>query len=63
MKDQEKPKSATSLVLDAGVIAGAGFFIYGLFLIWHPLAPTVGGLLVAAGCAAAGYDRMRRGGN
>jgi hypothetical protein len=60
------PKDATrdkrvKLALDAGAIVGSSSFVYGLYLIYHPLGPLVGGLLVALGCAFAGYDKLRRG--
>jgi hypothetical protein len=50
----------TETALDLGAVVGFGFFLYGLHLIYHPLAPLVGGLIVAGGCLLAGYDRMRR---
>ena len=48
------------LFLDAGVLAGLGIFVYGLYLVWHPLAPLLGGLMLAAACFFAGYDKHRR---
>jgi len=45
--------------LDAGVLAGAALFVFGLYLIWYPLAPLIGGLLLAGGCGFAGYDQFR----
>ena len=57
-------------LLDAGVLIGAAFFLYGLFLIWHPLAPLVGGLILSGVCLFVAYgqerkaaiDRIRNGG-
>lgn len=45
--------------LDLGAIGGLALFVFGLYLIWHPLAPIVGGLLIASGCIFSGYDKMR----
>jgi CHASE2 domain-containing sensor protein len=55
-------KDFKQLALDSGVILGVALFVYGLYLIWHPLAPLVGGLILAAACGFSGYDRFRRGG-
>jgi hypothetical protein len=63
MNDRPQPPRSKLLTfaLDAGVLAGAALFVFGLYLVWHPLAPLVGGLLLAAACGLAGYDRLRRG--
>lgn len=60
------PKAAArsrmwKLALNAGAFAGAALFVYGLYLVWRPLAPLVGGLIVTAACLFASYDLMRRG--
>jgi hypothetical protein len=48
------------LLLDAGAVAGVGIFVFGLYQVWHPLAPLLGGLILAAGCFFAAYDRHRQ---
>lgn len=58
---QAAQEKRVKLALDGGVIAGGAAFIYGLYLIYHPLAPLIGGLFVLLGCAFAGYDKLRRG--
>jgi len=61
MIDSKQPaKSRVKPLLDAGVLAGSASFVYGLYLVWHPLAPIVGGLLLAGVCGFAGYDQLRR---
>jgi hypothetical protein len=64
MIDSKQSAKAKRLkaALDSGVIAGTGLFVFGLYLVWHPLAPLFGGLILAAGCIFAGYDQIRRGG-
>lgn len=57
-----KTERAPMRLLEAGVLAGLALFVFGLYLWWPPLAPLVGGLLLATGCALAGYDRFRQGG-
>ena len=47
---------------DAGVVAGVALFVYGLWLIYHPLGPIVGGLLLTVISFFPAYDRMRKGG-
>jgi CHASE2 domain-containing sensor protein len=61
MIEQKQVKHGKLLkaALDAGVLAGAALFIFGLYLIWQPLAPLIGGLLLAVGCGFAGYDQLR----
>lgn len=63
MTDQQQPRRGgfMNLALDTGVLLGAGLFVFGLYQVWHPLAPIVGGLLLAVCCLFAGYDRLRRG--
>lgn len=63
MTDREKVEldRRAKQLLDAGVVLGIAIFVVGLYLVWHPLAPLVGGALFALGCGFAGYDKMRRG--
>jgi hypothetical protein len=59
--DPKQPaKNWAKILLDAGALFGIASFVFGLYLIWYPLAPLVGGLMLAGGCAFAGYDRFRR---
>jgi hypothetical protein len=58
---QAARKRAGKLALDLGVLAGFILFVIGLYQVWHPLAPLVGGLLIAVACLFAGYDQLRRG--
>lgn len=60
LKQAAREKRA-ELALDAGVLLGGAAFVFGLYLIYRPLAPLVGGLLFALGCAFAGYSKIRRG--
>jgi hypothetical protein len=46
--------------LDAGALLGIALFIFGLYQVWHPLAPLVGGLLLTASCFFGGYDAFRK---
>jgi hypothetical protein len=48
--------------LDLGAIAGIGLFVFGLAMIYRPLAPLVGGLVLSAVCIFIGYDRVRKAG-
>jgi hypothetical protein len=57
---KERSEKLLKMAFDVGVLFGITLFILGLYLIWHPLAPLVGGLLIALGCWFAGYDRARR---
>jgi hypothetical protein len=56
---KQAARNLKKIFLDFGAIVGAAFFLFGLYLIWHPLAPLVGGLLLAAACLFAGYDQTR----
>lgn len=61
MTDHKKARErVVKAALDLGGVGGGGVFIYGLHLIYHPLAYIVGGLFIAAACFFGGYDRMRR---
>jgi hypothetical protein len=57
---KQPAKNRLETLLDLGVLLGALLFVYGLWLVWHPLAPLVGGLLLAGGCGFAGYDKLRK---
>lgn len=52
--------SQVKVLLDIGTLAGGCVFVYGLHLIYHPLAYIVGGLILSAACFFGAYDRMRR---
>lgn len=58
---QTEKAKRVKLALDLGAIMGLALFVYGLYLVWHPLAPLAGGLLLAGGCIFSGYDKMRSG--
>lgn len=46
---------------DLVALVGLGLLTWGLYLVYPPLAPIVGGLiLIAAGTAMAGTSRRRR---
>ncbi len=60
MQAKQPAKNRVKILLDVGVLLGAAVFVFGLYLIWHPLAPLVGGLLLAGGCGFAGYDLLRK---
>lgn len=38
--------------LNAGMLAGVAIFLYGMFLLWHPLAFICGGVILTSVCAA-----------
>ncbi|HVJ09277.1 MAG TPA: hypothetical protein VM554_12925 [Acidisarcina sp.] len=52
-------KELVKFLCDLGVIAGAGVFVYGLWLAWPPLGFVVGGLLVSAASFFLGYGATR----
>jgi hypothetical protein len=61
MTDRKKAwDRAVKASLDLGIVGGGSGFIYGLHLMYHPLAYVVGGLFIAAACFFGGHDRMRR---
>lgn len=57
---REARDSQVKALLGVGTLAGSCIFVYGLDLIYHPLAYIVGGLILAAACFFGSYDRMRR---
>lgn len=58
---QEKRKQRAVSFLDLGVLVGLVSTIYGLWLIYRPLGPLVGGLLLTAACWFLEYAPSRKG--